>query len=62
MEWPPPEHVPENIVTVFREGATSINIENWNAADAMFRACVDLATRPLVPQEDVAGHEQKSAA
>ena len=56
----PPEHLPEAIVTVFQEGATSINIGNWNAAGAMFRACVDLATRPLLPQEDMQGLNRRT--
>jgi transcription elongation factor Elf1 len=51
----PPEHVPENIAKVFREGATCLRVECWNAAGTMFRLCVDLATRPMLPEGDVPG-------
>lgn len=46
-----PEHVPEDIKRAFNEAATSVSTECWNAAGAMFRACLDLATRPLIPPE-----------
>jgi hypothetical protein len=55
----PPEHIPEPIANVFREGATSIAVECWNAAGTMFRVCVDLATRPLMPEGEVPGLTQK---
>src|SRR6266511_506027 len=55
----PPEHVPEPIAKVFREGATSIVTECWNAAGTMFRVCVDLATRPLLPEGEVLGLTKK---
>jgi hypothetical protein len=51
----PPEHVPDNIANVFREGATCLAVECWNAAGTMFRVCVDLATRSMLPEEDVPG-------
>ena len=47
----PPDHLPENIEKVFREAATCVAVECWNAAGAMFRLCVDLATKPLLPTE-----------
>ena len=46
----PPDHVPEDIANAFREGATSVRTECWNAAGAMFRLTVDLATKKLVPE------------
>ncbi len=52
---PPPEHTPEDIADAFSEGATCLAVECWNAAGAMFRLCVDHATRPLLPPEDVDG-------
>jgi hypothetical protein len=55
----PPEHVPTNIANVFREGATCMAVECWNAAGTMFRLCVDLTTRPMLPAEDVAGGPNK---
>ena len=55
----PPEHVPEDIAKVFREGATSLVVECWNAAGTMFRVCVDLATRPTLPDGEVPGLTKK---
>ena len=51
----PPEHVPEEIADVFREGATCLAVECFNAAGTMFRLCVDLTTKPMLPEEDVNG-------
>lgn len=56
---PPPEHVPDDIAAAFREGASSVACGNPNAAGTMFRLCVDLATRPLLPAEEVAGLNAK---
>ena len=47
----PPEYVPKAIADSFREGATCIAVQCWNAAGAMFRLCVDLATRSQLPPE-----------
>ena len=49
----PPDFLPDELAETFREGATCLSVECWNAAGAMFRACVDLATRPLLPAEGV---------
>ncbi|GMT42838.1 MAG: hypothetical protein IEMM0002_1249 [bacterium] len=49
----PPEHVPENVEAVFREGATCISLGCNNAAGAMFRLCIDLATKEMLPKEEV---------
>jgi hypothetical protein len=51
----PPKHVADEIASVFCEGATCMTVECWNAAGAMFRACVDLATRPMLPAEETPG-------
>jgi hypothetical protein len=56
----PPDHVPPNIANVFREGATCLTVECWNAAGTMFRLCVDLATRSMLPKEDVQGLNSKT--
>jgi Domain of unknown function (DUF4145) len=56
----PPEHVPPNIANVFREAATCLRVECWNAAGTMFRLCVDLATQPMLPEEDVPGLNPKT--
>jgi len=45
----PPDHVPENIAAVFREGATCLAVDCNNAAATMFRLCIDLATRRMLP-------------
>jgi hypothetical protein len=45
----PPEHLPEDIENAFNEGAACLTIGCNNAAATMFRLCVDLATRPLLP-------------
>jgi hypothetical protein len=51
----PPGHVPDNIAKIFREGATALAVECPNAAGAMYRLCVDLATKALLPAEDAEG-------
>lgn len=45
----PPEHLPKEIEDAFTEGAACLSIGCNNAAATMFRLCVDLATRPLLP-------------
>lgn len=47
----PPEHLPENIQQIFNEGAACMAIGCNNAAGTMFRLCLDLATKPLLPEE-----------
>ena len=47
-----PEHVPSEIQAAFREGATCFAVDCFNAAGTMFRLCVDLATRPLLPDPE----------
>jgi len=48
----PPEHLPSEIETAFKEGAASLSIGGNNAAATTFRLCVDLTTRPLLPAQD----------
>jgi uncharacterized protein DUF4145 len=48
----PPEHLPENIEAAFKEGAACHSIGCYNAAACMFRLCLDLVSRPLLPRED----------
>lgn len=48
----PPEHLPTEIEAVFKEGATCQPVRCFNAAGTMYRLCVDLATRSLLPNED----------
>lgn len=49
----PPEFLPKEIDAVFQEGATCLAVGCYNAAGTMFRLCVDLATRSMLPPEDV---------
>lgn len=51
----PPEHTPPNIAAVFSEGSSSVAVKNWNAAGAMFRLAINLATQPLLPPEPTPG-------
>jgi hypothetical protein len=46
----PPEHLPSGIEAPFREGAACMAIGCFNAAGTMFRLCLDLATRQLLPE------------
>lgn len=45
----PPEHLPGDIEAVFREAATCLAVGCNNAAGTMFRLCLDLATRAMLP-------------
>ncbi|NZA26841.1 DUF4145 domain-containing protein [Luteimonas sp. SJ-92] len=56
----PPEHLPKDIEAVFREGATCLAVGCYNAAGTMFRLCVDLSTRSMLPVEEVAGLNRKT--
>ncbi|NTW88889.1 MAG: DUF4145 domain-containing protein [Desulfobulbaceae bacterium] len=48
----PPDHLPVEIQAVFSEGATCFAVGCFNAAGTMFRLCVDLATKSMLPAED----------
>ncbi len=54
----PPEHLPQEIDSSFREGATCLAVGCYNAASTMFRLCLDLATRGLLPDEANVGIAQ----
>jgi hypothetical protein len=51
----PPEFLPPDIQSAFEEGARCLTVSAPNAAAAMFRLCLDLATKDLLPDEDVDG-------
>ena len=55
----PPEHLPENIAAAFSEGSKCFAIGCNNAAATMFRLCVDMATRALLPEADEDGLNAK---
>ena len=42
---PPPEELPDDIDRAFREATKCAAVECYNAAGAMFRLCLDLATK-----------------
>lgn len=48
----PPDHLPQEIHAVFSEGSTCLAVGCFNAAGTMFRLCVDLATKSLLPEAD----------
>ncbi|EGX6955773.1 DUF4145 domain-containing protein [Aeromonas hydrophila] len=47
----PPEFIPESVEAIFREGATCLSLNCFNAAGTMFRLCIDLVTRFFLPEE-----------
>lgn len=55
----PPDHLPKDIESVFREGATCLAVGCYNAAGTMFRLCVDLATKSMLPAEETPGLNAK---
>jgi hypothetical protein len=60
-----PEHLSEKIGIAFREGATCVVTKCWNAAGAMFRLCIDLATKdrlPPVGETNISKYERSNLA
>ena len=55
----PPEFLPKEIDAVFQEGATCLAVGCYNAAGTMFRLCIDMATRSMLPHEEVLGLNAK---
>lgn len=51
----PPEYLPETIEVAFKEGATCMAVQCYNAAGTMFRLCLDFATKSMTPTDDVDG-------
>lgn len=45
----PPDDLPKDIESVFNEGTRCLAVGCFNAAGTMFRLCVDLATKSLLP-------------
>jgi hypothetical protein len=50
-----PEFLPENIDRAFKEGTRCLAIGCHNAAAAMFRLCLDLATKSMLPETGTEG-------
>jgi len=47
-----PEYTPSEIAKIFLEGSQSVSGKCPNAAGAMFRLCIDLASKALLPKEN----------
>ncbi len=54
-----PEHVTGDVEAAFNEGAACMAIGCYNAAAAMFRLCLDMATRDRLPKEETEGLNAK---
>ena len=52
---PPPDLVPDNIASIFKEGSSSFSAGCYNAAAAMFRLVIDLTTKARLPDETETG-------
>ena len=48
----PPQYLPPNVETAFKEGTACLAIGCFNASGAMFRLAIDLATKHLLPETD----------
>ncbi|WP_413716441.1 DUF4145 domain-containing protein [Sphingobium sp. B11D3D] len=48
---PAPDELPDSVRAAFEEGARCLAVRCPNAASAMFRLCLDLATKELLPKE-----------
>jgi len=57
----PPEHVTGDLKNAFVEGGACLSIECPNAAATMFRLCIDLLTRPLLPDPGDSAQPQPNA-
>lgn len=55
----PPEHLPPDVLAAFKEGAKCLAIGCYNAAGTMFRLCIDLGTRKMLPEDDTDGLNNK---
>lgn len=51
----PPKHLPDNINAAFEEATRCLAVGCPNAAAAMFRLCIDLATELMLPNENTDG-------
>lgn len=59
VSFNPPEYLPDDIASIFREGATCLAVECFNAAGTMFRLCIDKSTRIMLPADDTQGLNAK---
>jgi hypothetical protein len=54
-----PEYTPDHIGSVFIEASRCLSIGCFNAAATMFRLCIDLATKAILPNENNNGLNNK---
>jgi hypothetical protein len=54
-----PKYLPENLEAAFK-AATCLAVQCWNASAAMLRLCIDLATKPMLPAEDIEGLNRRT--
>ena len=54
-----PEHMPEEIGTVFMEGTKNLETGCWNAASCMFRISINLALKDFISRQEEIGRSQK---
>jgi hypothetical protein len=60
-QYQPPEFLDDSLSNAFKEGAACFSIACYNAAATMFRLCVDLVTRPLLPDPSDTTVEREDA-
>lgn len=58
---PAPPDLPAEITKAFEEGTRCLAVEAPNAASAMFRLCLDIASKSLLPPEDQEGGPDKQS-
>jgi hypothetical protein len=51
----PPEYLPDEVNSIYIEGAACMAIGCHNAGATMFRLCIDLATKSMLPEQDEDG-------
>jgi hypothetical protein len=48
----PPDFLPDDVLRIYSEAVNCLAINCYNASATMFRLCLDLATRPMLPELD----------
>ena len=55
-----PEFTDEKVAGAFNEAAACMTVQAWNGAAALLRLSIDLATKPLLPDEFTAGLNRRT--
>jgi len=50
IEWAIPGGVPENVASFYLQGVSNVKAQRWDAAGAMFRKTLDVATKIACPE------------